>query len=152
MKNIFIPDDYRKIDESPNMVVYEVKTDDRFMGFICRRYDVKLCLCINKNHIKGYMCMCRIYNHHSTFNRRVVTFRNKKFQFFTPYVEFLKNCDSFQSNIAECIKSFKLKIVDLIIRDFNILTEYGEDGDLGILPYGSSENEIIMKMKLMGLI
>ena len=148
MKNVSVPDDYRKIAESDRMVVYEVKSDDRFIEFICKSYNINLCLCIDKQYISGYyMCMCHYggldidnYTDYSTFSSRVIAFRNEKGQFNTVIVDFFKY-DSFQLNIAECIKGF------------NILTVcYSNDEDFGIIPYGSSEKEILMKMELMGLI
>ena len=160
MKNITVPDDYRKIAESARIVVYEVKSDDRFIEFICRRYNIKLCLCVDKHHIKGdYMCMCHYggldvddFIHYSAFERRVVIFRDKNCQLSTPYVNFLNIYESFRLNIFECIKSFKSLIIDTIGRGFNILTTLSEGDDFGVLPYGLSENEILMKMELKGLI
>lgn len=160
MKNVSVPDDYRKIAESDRMVVYEVKSDDRFIEFICKSYNINLCLCIDKQYISGYyMCMCHYggldidnYTDYSTFSSRVIAFRNEKGQFNTVIVDFFKY-DSFQLNIAECIKVFKMRVVDVISKGFNILTVcYSNDEDFGIIPYGSSEKEILMKMELMGLI
>ena len=153
MKSISVPDDYRKIDESPNMIVYEVKTVDRFMGFICRRYDVKLCLCVERHRINGYMCMRHIDNRirHRLFSSGVVSLGDKKMQLVTPYVDFSNVRGSFQSNIDEWVDSLKLKIIDAIGRGLNILVVCGEEGDLGVIPRGSSENEIMMKMELMGV-
>lgn len=160
MKNDFVPDDYKKISESTNLKIYEVKSDDRFIEFIYKRYNIKLCLCVDKHNIKShYMCMCHYDGldvddyimHHSTFSRSVVIFKDKDNQFYTPFVYFLNKYDSFRLNIAECIDSFKLKMIDAISRGFNILTVcYSNDESFGTIPWGSSENEIMMKMELMG--
>lgn len=156
MKNKFVPDDYRKLAESDSMVVYEVKSDDRFIEFICKRYNIKLCLYIDKKHINGhYMCMCHYdglgvgYISFSTFHRRVVMFRDKNCQLDTPYVDFLNGYESFQLSIFECINSFKSRMIDAIGKGFNILTSLNDLDDFGVIPYGLSENEILMKMELM---
>lgn len=160
MKNISVPDDYRKIAESDRMMVYEVKYDDRLIDFICKSFNIKLCLCIDKKHIKGhYMCMFYYdglddfseYVYDSTFSNRAVVLRDKYNQVVTPYVYFFKIYESFQLNIFECINSFKSQMVDVISRGFNILTIcYSAYADFGTIPRGSSEKEILMKMELTG--
>jgi hypothetical protein len=159
MKNISVPDDYRKIAESDRMMVYEVKTDDRFIEFICKKYNIKLCLCVDKKHINGhYMCMFYYdgldvddFIHYPTFCHRVVIFKDKNNQVVTPYVYFLKIYESFRLNIFECINSFKSQVVDAISRGINILTICcSAYADFGTIPRGSSEKEILMKMELMG--
>lgn len=65
--------------------------------------------------------------------------------------DFINKYDSFQMNVDECVLALKRKILQSLKEGFNKLTD-GRNNDFGTLPCGSYENEIMMKMELIGMV
>ena len=155
--NICIPSDCEKIYESNDDYAYIICSNDKFIEMICNMYNIKLCLCIHKDTNIQFVCMYHYDNYVENvcpfyeFLFRVVAFKHETSnQSILMYYDFLNKHDSFQINVDKCVESLKSKIVRALRCGFNKLKEYGINDDFGTLPCGSSENEIMMKMELMG--
>lgn len=156
MKNIFVPSNCVRIAVSDNESAYSVSSDDRFIKMICGIYDIKLCLVVQKD-FTNYICLYRYNNWvaktlpFSSFIFRSISFKNDSTsQFIMMHSDFIVKYDSFQMNVDECVAALKDKMIDALGRGFNKLSEYSKGEDFGTLPCGSSENEIMMKLELMG--
>ena len=155
MKNIFIPNNCEKIAVSDNESAYNINSDDKFIKMICDIYNIKLCLVVKKD-FTNYICMYR-YNNlvekvlpFSLFIFRFIALKNDSTnQFITIRSYFINKYDSFQINVDECVLALKDIMVNALRCGFNTLSEYNNAEDFGTLPYGSSENEIMMKLELM---
>lgn len=159
MKDIFVHSNYEKVYESNNEYAYIIGSNDKFIKMICNMYNIKLCLCIQRGctNIK-YICFYRYENYvkkvlplPKSFFFRVVSFKKDSTNQIIPMnSNVLIKYDSFQMNLDECIKFLKNKMIIALGCGFNKLTEYDRNEDFGTIPRGSSENEIMMKMELMG--
>ena len=155
LDNIYIPGNCKKIYESDDVSAYDIGSDDKFIKMICDIYGIKLCLVVQHGSNGHYICMChyndriRMFQYSSLFFN-VFLRKGSINQSVLLYSDFIYKHDSFQMSVDECVESIKRKMLKSLKCGFNRLTECGTNKDLGVIPCGSSENEIMMKLELRG--
>jgi hypothetical protein len=125
-------------------VIENHEISDYFMKRICENFNFRLCVVENTGtgimaNLEYKLLFFNIFHN----NKRVFASNGK---INTRISWFVENLEEMQSQLIK----FKKHIIYLINRGFDI---FETDGSLKIaFPHGLSENEIMMKMELKGLI
>jgi hypothetical protein len=124
-------------------VIENHEISDYFMKRICENFNFRLCV-VESNVILGNSA-CTIPEFNIFYNNKCVFASNGKLN--TRISLFVENLEEMQSQLIK-LKNY---IIYLINIGFNVFET--DDGDIRIaFPHGLSENEIMMKMELKGLI